>query len=139
MEIRNMLISLLLVSLAIFGVVGIWSDLTASYGVTGNENISWLGENSSMRVTSTVEKLGGKIENSSVVGTTASESSFQVIPAIFDALKVIFFGIPLMMWSLISDVSRLINIPALVGLTIFTIVFVIVIFEIISAVLKYKM
>jgi len=139
MDIRTLLVSMLLVSLAIFGVVGIWGDLTTSYGVTGNENISWLGENSSMRVTSTVEKLGGKIENSSVVGTTASESSFQVIPAIFDALKVIFFGVPSMMWGLISDVSRLIRIPAIVGGVIFAIVFVIVIFEIVSAVLKYRM
>jgi hypothetical protein len=137
---RNYLIMLLVFSAILVGVSGIMTEMSANYGVdTGN--ITYL--TSVEKVKDEAEDISENLENSQLTGTIA-DIPFMIISGGYSILKLIAFSLPDIWASFINDIAVAIGIPteetglrSIINIIVL-IVTIVIIFEVLSVIFKWR-
>lgn len=133
-NLRELLFALIIFSGVLIGLANFSSDLLSSYGVAG-EDITDLEVTSA--VESHVETLKESIENTQLTGVAILDVPLTIASGAYNTLKLLFTSTNLYL-SLLGGISEILPIPGWVITTIMGCLSIFIIFEIVSAIMKYK-
>lgn len=130
-QIKNLIITGLLVSAVVLGFSGFTSSMATEYSVS-SEDVSYLN------VTSEMQTHVNELEESIRGAETSTVSFIDVLATgTFETLKLMF-SLPNIFGALLTDISVMIGLPVWVTGTIMAIITVIVVFGIIKVITKVE-
>lgn len=145
-ELRSFLIGLLLFSGVIMGISVFYTDLTssanlASYGYSAEQIANMTPEDLSTKdVTEEINQKVSEIENKlrrRPTGNPSVDASWDYLNAALGALTLPLAAVDLMT-TMVADTSNMLGIPPWFGSLVIGIIVLVVVFELLSAYLKWR-
>lgn len=133
-QIVPMIIGLLIVSGVIIGISTFTGDIYGRYGVSSTD-LSYL--NRTIEISENAESVRDSIEGTQFTGTFL-DLPLTFIAGAFESLKIIF-SLPGIFASFITDAGTVLTLPSWSLSMASTIIFIIVIFVVLMAILKWKL
>lgn len=133
-QILPMIIGLLVVSGVVIGISTFAGDFYNRYGVSSTD-LSYL--NKTKEISESAESVRDSIEGTQFTGTFL-DLPLTFIAGAFESLKIIF-SLPAIFTSFITDAGQVLNLPSWSLSMASTIVFIIIIFVVLMAIIKWKL
>ena len=131
-EIRNLVLALVMFSGVVIGMSSFYGSLVSNYSISGAEDLS------SMNVSTTIIERAESMENS-LRNTNPIEGAFFIaITAPWSALMFTFDAVQLMQTIISDSIVHIVGIPAWLFNIAWAGVLVVVIYEILSIIFRWR-
>lgn len=133
-ELRDMIIGLIMFSGLVVGFSTFYGNIATTYGKTYTD-LAFL--NATSRTNTMVNQLKSSVETTRMTGIAIVDIPLTIASGVYNTLKLLFGSVNIFS-SLLTDLTSIFGIPGWVVVMVMGIISTIIVFEIISGVLRYR-